>query len=299
MKKEVFKATVQDPAGRDQQMEFALLVPDAKMNAKARIEQSRAFRMAMDAGAPLRSKLDKFVVDQGVWDDDKERQALEFAHIINDNEKILAEGGCKLSEGYRAAIEIRKARNTVALLMAERNRLDEYTCEGQGENARFNSLVSQSIVSNDTGLSHFASYDDYMNKTESDVASVGARLFADKFYGLNDEYYHSLPENQFLLRFKFVNADLHLIDKEGRLVDATGRLVNEDGYLIDFDGNLVDDMGNPVDEEGNPLIAQQPFLEDDDNPLGDDGQPIQQEEEPAKKKTPVKKKAAPRKKKTK
>jgi hypothetical protein len=296
-KKEVFTVTVDD-----QELELALLVPTAKMTITARNAQSEAFRAAMDAGAPLRAKLDKYVRDQGIWDDEMEAKVAELGNTLVENEEILARGGCKLDEAYAAAIKLRRVRNEIAILMAERNELDAYTCEGQGENARFDSLVAQSIVHNDTGKPFFSSLQDYMENQGGEVASVGAKLYSEVYYGMNDDFYTSLPENQFLLKFNFCNEELHLINEKGELVDTFGRLVNENGVLIDHDGNTVDAAGNPVDETGNAIIEQAPFLDESGNALGDDGKPIEQEEtpepSPPAKKTPVKKKkAAPRKKK--
>jgi hypothetical protein len=311
-KKEVFTVTVKDEQGNDQELELALLAPTSQITIRARSAQSEAFRAAMDAGAPLRAKLEQYVRDQGIWDDIMEKRVVELGESLLENEEVLAKGGCTLQKGYDAAIRLRRIRNEIAILMAERNDLDAYTCEGQGENARFDSLVAQSIVYNDTGKPYFANLQNYLDNQDSEVAVAGAKLYGATYYGMKDDYYQNLPENQFLLKYEFCNTDLHLINKDGQLVDTFGRLVNENGVLIDHDGNTVDSAGNPVDEEGNAIIEQAPFTDEDGNPLGDDGEPIEVEvtvevipadnipvaekkTAPPKKKA-VKKKAAPRKK---
>jgi len=295
-----FTVTVQDQTGNDKELELAIMKPDAVINAKARAQQSKAFREAMDAGAPLRAKMDQFVRDQGVWDDEMEQRFVELSVQVVENETIINKGGCQLTDGYHAAIALRRARNEIALLLQQRNDLDQYTCEGQGDNARFDSLVSQAVVDNTTGKPFFKSYEDYLDQKDTEAGSTAARIFGEAFYGIKDDYYKSLPENKFLLQFGFCNDDLHLVDKQGRLIDTYGRLVNENGERINEEGQLVDDLGNPIDEEGNPIGEQAPFLDEDGNPLGPDGKPIEQEEEPepspAQKKKPVKKTASQKKK---
>lgn len=301
-KVKTFKAPIEDKAsGKMVEVELAIMKPDTTMNAKARIQQSKAFRDAMDAGAPLRAKLDQYIRGQGLWTDELEARVIELGSKITECEDVLSKGGCKLTEAYRAAIDLRRARNEVALLMADRNNLDAYTCEGQGENARFESLVSQAIVNNETGKPIFKSHEDYLDRSEEEVAQISARLFADLFYGVKDDYYRNLPENKFLLKFNYCNEDLHLIDKQGRLIDTMGRLVDKNGNLIDEDGNFVDDSGNKIDKYGQTTIEQEPFLDDDGNPIGDDGKPIEQKVEEPQTTSPakisIKKKSAARKKK--
>lgn len=300
-KKEVFTVKVVDrKTQQEKEVELAVLAPNHKTYAKARFYQNKTFSEAMEAGAPLRARLDNYIREQGIWDDEKQQQVLELGQVIVENEDKLARGGCSLKEAYNAALDLRRARFAVDQLMQERNELDAHTCEGQATNARFDALVANSVVYNDSGEPYFKSVEDYRDRQDEDATIMAARIFASNFYGVNADYQRNLPENQFLLKFGFCNEDLHLIDKQGRLVDAIGRLVNEDGVLIDHDGNPVDEDGNPVNNDGSPIIEQQPFLDDDGNPLGDDGQPIEQEEEPkpspAKKQT-AKKKAAPKKKK--
>jgi hypothetical protein len=66
-----------------------------------------------------------------------------------------------------------------------------------------------------------------------------------------------------LLKYGFVDKDLHLIDHKGRKVDRKGRLVNNEGFFIDENNNRTDGEGRPIDEQGNYIVEASPFLDDE------------------------------------
>lgn len=268
MKKKKEKFTVKIDS---KDVDLAVLVPTIEMMSKARIEQSLAFTSAMNGRAPLRAKLDKYVREQGIWDDDKQREVEAIALTVNDGESRLSKGGIPLVDAKQIALDIRQARSKINELMSDRNALDAYTCEGQSENARFNSLVSQSIIYNDSGKPYFSDLNDYLENSDSNVAVEAATIFARLYYGIDDDYYQQLPENQFLLRYKFCNKDLKLIDKQGRLVDEFGSLIDENGFLVNEGGSHVNYSGDEIDKEGRVLAQALPFTNNDGDELDGDG----------------------------
>lgn len=274
-KKEVFKVQIVDEVTKEKsELELAILVPTVEMMSRARVEQSLAFASAMEGKAPLRAKLDKYVRDQGIWDDDKQKEVEKLALTIGRGETKLAKGGIPLIEAKQIALNIRSARDEVNNLMSERNALDANTCEGQSENARFNSLVSMAIIYNDSGKPYFADLNDYLENSDGDIAIQAATIFARIYYGIDDDYYQQLPENQFLIRYKFCNKDLKLIDKQGRLVDELGSLVDEGGLLVNEEGSYVNYVGDVVDESGNVVIEALPFTNNDGCELDEGGDVI-------------------------
>ena len=106
-----------------------------------------------------------------------------------------------------------------------------------------------------------------MTKEHDPAVGPAASALAKIIYNLEDDYEKKLPENQFLVKYKFADETLHLIDKQGRKVDADGRLVDENGRYINEAGQFVDREGNLVDEEGNFLVDEKPFLDDEGNPI--------------------------------
>ena len=228
---------------------------------------NRAFRDALESGALLRNKLEDYMRNQGLWNDDKQADLELLQKEILDKEKQLAKGGIRLSVAKDTAMEMSEKRIEIRTMLMERNSLDGSTAEGQADNAKFDYLVSASLVYNDSNKPYFKDLADYRNRNTEPVALEAAKRCAQKLYGLDSNHEHNLAENKFLKEFSFIDGDLRLIDNDGRLVDREGNLVNEDGRYIDEDGNLVDVDGNPVTVEGEYDFERQPFLNEDGKPI--------------------------------
>ena len=278
-KKQIFKAKI-----GEKEVELAVLRPNASQAKDAQLAYNAAFADAVKSGALLRAKLENVLVEQGVWDEKKQERNDDLIKTINENEQALAKGGIKLAEAKGVAMEMRRNRVELRGLISERTDYESNTAEGQAENSRFNSLVSSCTVYNDTGKLVFKNLDDYLNRSNGEEAIGAATQFANMMYGLDDNYEKNLPENQFLHDYKFVDAELRLLNKDGELVDVEGRLVDGDGRFVDEDGNFVDIEGNPVSEEGEYKFEFQPFIDDD-------GNPVEAEEKPKPKVEATKKRA--------
>ena len=207
---------------------------------------NRAFRDALESGALLRNKLEDHMRQQGIWDDEKQKQLDDVQRAILENEKKIAKGGIRLKVAKDLALEMSDKRVEMRNILMQRNSLDGNTAEGQADNARFDYLVSASLVYSDSGKPYFKDLADYRNRSTEPVAIEAARRLAQLVYGLDSNYEKNLPENKFLSDFEFVDNDLRLINNEGQYVDREGNLLNEDGRFVDDEGNLIDREGNPV-----------------------------------------------------
>jgi hypothetical protein len=116
---------------------------------------------------------------------------------------------------------------------------------------------------------YFNNLDDYLERIEDPAALKGAQVLANMIYGLDNDYEKNLPENKFLLKYKFVNENLRFINNEGKLVDREGRLIDEAGRFINESGEYVDKDGNRVDEHGDYIVDAKPFLDDDGKPVAE------------------------------
>ena len=228
---------------------------------------NRAFRDALESGALLRNKLEDHMRQQGIWDDEKQKQLDDVQRAILENEKKIAKGGIRLKVAKDLALQMSDKRVEMRNILMQRNSLDGNTAEGQADNARFDYLVSASLVYSDSGKPYFKDLADYRNRSTEPVAIEAARRLAQLVYGLDSNYEINLPENKFLSDFEFVDNDLRLINNEGQYVDREGNLLNEDGRFVDDEGNLIDREGNPVTEDGEYKFDQAPFLDDDGNPI--------------------------------
>lgn len=253
--------------------EFVVNMPNTEQYQEAQKVYNKAFYDAVQSKAILRAKLDDFMREQGLWNDDKEAEFKTLQEQILKGEQRLAKGGFKLTEARALALSMRKLRGELRDLIGTRSELDTNTAEGQADNQRFNYLVSQCLVYNDTKKPYFASFDDYTKRNNEPIAIVAAQKLAFQMYGLEDDFEKKLPENEFLQEFKFVNEDLQFINKDGHAVDQDGRLVDDKGRWIAYDENgksyFVDKDGIRLSEDGNTYdkSERQPFLDDNDQPL--------------------------------
>ncbi len=276
--------------------EYAVTRPTQKQNETASMEYNRVFSLALKNGALLRESLEKYMRDQGLWDDEKEKSYSNILFEIGERERTLAKGGIKLSQAKQAALEMKTLRATLQALISEKNALDVNTAQGQAENARFNQLLVLCLVYNDTGEQVFDSIDAYnADATEGSPAAIGAEKFANMYFGLDNDYEKNLPENKFLTKFKFTDEDGRFINQEGKFVDLNGKLVDENGRYIDADGKYVDIYGNPLDAEGEYTFEAKPFLDDDGNPIDEGGASASEEKEEVAEDKPKKRRGRPKK----
>ena len=224
---------------------------------------NRAFRDALESGALLRNKLEDYMRSQNLWNDEKQDKLEGLQKEILDGEKKLSKGGIRLSAAKDIAMEMSERRTEIRIMLMEKNSLDGSTAEGQADNARFDYLVSSTLVYNDSNKPFFSSLADYRNRNTETVSVEAARRIAQRMYGLDADHDHKLAENKFLKEFSFVDEELRLVNDEGKLVDREGTLINEDGRYVDEKGNLIDKEGNPVTEEGEYDFQRKPFLDED------------------------------------
>lgn len=262
MKNNTFTASVE---GKD--VEFLVRTPSVQDHQNATQAYNQAFSDAIRSRAIVRAKIDEVLKEQGLWDDSKQMKLDQMQREILEMERKLAKGGISLSEAKETALKIKDIRSDVRELIASRTSLDNNTAEGQADNARFNYLVSVCTVYKDNNQPYFINMEDYLTKSTSFVALKAAQTLANMMYGLDNDYENNLPENKFLKKYKFVDDQLRLVNKDGKLVDRDGRLIDESSRYINDKGEFVDKYGHRVDENGEYIVESQPFLDDDGNPI--------------------------------
>lgn len=229
-------------------VDYYIAPANPKIITEAQKVYNKAFRKAIESGALMKRRLDDYMREQGLWDDDKEAQYLNLIKEIADLEFKLNKGGIKVSEAKEIALNLRTKRNELRELIDSRTSLSSLTAEGQADNERFDYLVSASVYDFNTRKPVFSSMDDYITRKAEDRSFKLANKYASHLYEIDDDYENTLTEIKFLKRFKFVDDKGRLINKEGKLVDDEGNLVDEDGYRIDAEGNRIDINNNPIIE---------------------------------------------------
>ena len=249
---------------------FSVVLPSAENQKEANKIYNTAFSDAIKAKALVRAKLDDVLVEQGLWDDKKQQEFNDLQNAILDGEKTLAKGGIPLAKAKEIAMQMKKNRSSLRELISVKTSLDTHTAEGQADNARFNYLVSTCLVYSDTKETYFKGYQDYLNRSSESVAVLAAQHLASMIYGLDSDYEEKLPENKFLTKYKFIDNNLRLINKEGHLIDENGKLIDESGRYVNEKGEFVDKNGNLVTEKGDYVVEFQPFLDDEGKPVEED-----------------------------
>lgn len=259
---ETFKISIEG-----KQTEFLVQSPNLAQQREGQKVYNQAFSDAVKSGSIVRAKLDDLLKDQGLWDDTKQARFMAIQTELNDSEKQLATGGISLQSAKGVALRMKNLREELKELISVRTNLDTHTAEGQADNARFNYLVSCCVVYSSSKKVYFGSYEDYLNRSSDPVGILGAQKLAAMLYGLDSEFEKKLPENKFLLDYKFVNDDLRYINKEGKYVDEDGRLVDENGRYVNEEGKFIDREGNLVNESGDYVVDFAPFTDDDGKPV--------------------------------
>jgi hypothetical protein len=251
----------------DKDVKFLIRSPSLQDQKEATKVYNQSFSESLKAKAVVRAKLDDLLVEQGLWDDQKQNKFSDLQSQILEGEKKLAKGGISLSQGKEEALKMRKLREDLRDLISVKTNLDTHTAEGQADNAKFNYLISVCTVYYDTKQPYFSSFEDYHNRSGDLVAILAAQNLAGMLYGLDSDYEEKLPENKFLKQYKFVDSKLRLINKDSKLVDKEGRLIDENGRFINEKAEFVDKNGNLVNSDGDYIVDFKPFLDDDGKPV--------------------------------
>lgn len=197
---------------------YYVAYPGPREEGDAKLESSKRFSEALESGACLREQLQKTLIKKGVWEDGDDKKLEDYTKSIQDNLKVIDSGGIDVYEARKLAIEIGKARFKMVNLLGKLREHDQYTVEGQADNAYFDSLVS-SCCYNEDGSKLFKSYADYIEKSKEEYSVACAKKLGSMVYGINDDFYKSLPENKFLQEYGFLNDDLEFVNEEGETVD--------------------------------------------------------------------------------
>jgi len=237
--------------------------------------------MRSDKKLMSRNELQRYMRDHNIWtkEDDDLSQLLQTQ--IRNMERKLAEGGIKVEEAKKIAIQMKYSRSVLLVLTNKKAEMDNITMEFAAENHRFKFLMTRCIKDED-GKPVLRSVAECDLRQDDPIVVESASALNSIVYGYDPHFFDKLPENKWLQEFGFVNKDGKLADSDGKPVSIDGKFINDDGRYVNEDNELVDVDGNRVDEEGRFIIENpQPFLDEDGNPIG---------EKPKKKKKTTKKK---------
>lgn len=273
--------------GKEEVVKLIIKRPSSTLISQAQRVGAKAWTDCVRDGIMTKKELEKFMKQQGIWDEGKDEEQKKIVQNIADLEKQLyvsGNGGKKLkaSEGKRIAIQMRIKRNELRDFIAEKMSLEQNTAESISDNVRFDYLVANCAFY-ENGQKVYNSMEDYKERSDDEVAFTAASTLAGMMYSVDKDFEAKLPENKFLKMFHFVNDDLSLVNDKGETVDTEGRRIDKQGFWLNDQGQRVDKDGNVLDENGN-YIPEVTYLDDNDKEIKPDNEDVASEEKPSKKK---------------
>lgn len=209
-----------------------------------------------------RQQLEQYLDNLGLWTEDDNRQFLRLQLELRSLELKLKEGGIKVSEAKKIALEMKTKRAVLIILYNRRAQFDGITMESIADNQKFKFLIVKCIVVAENDTPFFAGIEDYEARQNEQASVDAATVLAGQLYGYDEDTEANLIENKWLKEFKFADKQGRLIDGDKKLIDMEGHLIDESGRFVDKQGKFVDDRGRPVDEKGNFVIKTKPFIDD-------------------------------------
>lgn len=241
---------------------FLIKKPTPAQSIEAQKYYNKTFSDALQSGAVLRAALDKYLRQQNVWDDERQKEYDKLQKQLRHKVNLILKGGMTVNDAKELAMDARKLRQELRDLTSVKLDADISTAESQAEQARMNYLCSVCILNPTTEKSYFDSYDEFLEHSNETEVMAAVNKFMTLLYDLDDNIALQYPENQFLRRYNFIDDEGRLINKDGKLVDEQGRLINEDGRLINSKGEFIDTDGNIVDKKGKYDFNNITFLEE-------------------------------------
>jgi hypothetical protein len=259
-----------DKEGKD--LTLVVKTPTPKQVSEAMLYSAKVFRDGVEMGVLPRAKINSYLRDAKLWDDQKEEQLQKILTNLRDAEAQLKRGGrakdgtpFTIKEARKLALKMKEWRIDYVILMTAYGQLDaKYSIEGIVENAKFDFMVSCCVFTEDQKRV-FKNYDHYMEESENEYAIAAATALSELINGSTDDIEKEWPEHKFLLEHGFIReSDFRLVDKDGNLVNVDFKKVDDDGFMVDENGNRVNTDGKKVDDNGQEIIEFTPFAEETD-----------------------------------
>jgi hypothetical protein len=258
--------TVKDAAGND--LELVFKDPEIEdIEESDSVYASKVAALVRDSGRNkllLRTEIDRFLRDNGVWSKSDEDAVAKCQKKIEKCIEKLKRGGIRLSEGREYVIQITDARKEIMRIMNKRQVFDDTTIEALAENDKNDYLVFACTTYKD-GNRYWESFEDMKNDKLGGVYRKASMVGMHIVYGVDENFEKNLPENKWLKKYKFVDDELNYLDrKTGKRVDQSGRPIEQveaevmkklesiSGEIVAEKPFIDDETGSPVVEEAKP-----------------------------------------------
>ncbi len=161
-------------------------------------------------------------------------------------------------EGRALALSIQKLRQELDEVGQTRSALYQRTAERYADGERTSYTLYATIIDPKSGKPFFKSFEDFKENLNSPVVRDALDILVRRITNGNTNVEARHPENKWLIKHKFMNEKLQLINEKGHACDEDFRLIDENGYYINDTGQRVDKYGNRLDDNGELLIVDDP-----------------------------------------
>lgn len=218
-----------------------------------------------------RGQVRQILKDSGRLSESDEKEILDLYKKIKEQEDKLIAGGIKKTLGREIAISLRNDRNKLFLALLNINELDEHTLESEVENANFDFLVS-ACSSKEDGDRLFENVNDYLVKADDEPYAYDvAQALKVLLHGTTEDMIKNNIENKFLLKYKYIDEKMRLINKDGKLIDEDNNLVDEQGNIVDESGKIIEkrklEVGEFEDDEPVVSVKFEPVEDEEKNEI--------------------------------
>ena len=252
-KEKVLEVPVDDSENA-KKMKIVVKKPNAIVSNQANAVYNKWLHTYMRDGIMTKAELEKFMIERGIWSEDKGEQERSLAQKIRGFTRDLyqgVKGKRKAAEGRKIAVQIKKSRAELQQLIAEKISLEQNTAESLADNMKFDYLVAECTYKDGGKEKVYSNLEDYSDKADEVIAFAAAAALAQMLYAIDPNFEADLPENQFLKMFNYVDKNFNLLDDKGHTVTADGQMIDEYGFFVNTKGEKVDSEGNLVDDRGN------------------------------------------------
>ena len=144
--------------------------PNQEILSEAELIYRTTFSRAFRQGILTNAEVDKVLRERGIWDEKREKEAIEFQEFIISLEERLKDPSISNDQGKSICEEIVKKRSE---LIAHNNiytQTADNTCETMASEDRNRFFCSKCIYDNKTGLRVYDGVDDFRNRLDEQAA---------------------------------------------------------------------------------------------------------------------------------
>lgn len=203
--------------------DYFVTLPSARQEKDGMILFAKSLTKYIKEGILSGDKLEQYYRDEGIWDDFKQKERENLEKFLGEGILKLRKGGIKKTEAKDLAIEMRLQRFQLMVLLLDRSKFESFTAESLAEKDRSAFFVS-CCTKNADGSRAFSNLDDYLDRENSDLSRVAATKFASLYNGYDENFEKKLPENEFLIKYGFMDEQMQMIQEDGTVKVAENQL---------------------------------------------------------------------------